>query len=103
LVGNPKRIDLIAGDLVQHYERRLEAMEGKAMIVCMSRRIWTALHGLESCKQSRSSPSSIDFSSLLYRHIIANLRGVYKEDAATSQSDLHPIRQQKSELLRHQH
>jgi len=23
----------------QHYERRLEAMEGKAMIVCMSRRI----------------------------------------------------------------
>jgi type I site-specific restriction-modification system R (restriction) subunit len=39
LVGNPKRIDLVAADLVQHYERRLEAMEGKAMIVCMSRRI----------------------------------------------------------------
>lgn len=39
LVGNPKRIDLIATDLVKHYERRLEAMEGKAMIVCMSRRI----------------------------------------------------------------
>jgi type I restriction enzyme, R subunit len=39
LVGNPKRIDLIAADLVKHYERRLEAMEGKAMIVCMSRRI----------------------------------------------------------------
>ena len=31
LVGNPKRIDLVAADLVQHYERRLEAMEGKAM------------------------------------------------------------------------
>ncbi len=39
LVGNPNRIDLVAADLVQHYERRLEAMEGKAMIVCMSRRI----------------------------------------------------------------
>ena len=31
LVGNPKRIDLIAEDLVKHYERRLEAMEGKAI------------------------------------------------------------------------
>src|SRR5437763_9565344 len=39
LVGNPKRIALIAENLVKHYERRLEAMEGKAMIVCMSRRI----------------------------------------------------------------
>src|SRR5438309_2675314 len=44
LVGNPKRIDLIAGDLVKHYERRLEAMEGKAMIVCMSRRICVELY-----------------------------------------------------------
>jgi type I restriction enzyme R subunit len=39
LVGSEKRIALIAADLVKHYERRLEAMEGKAMIVCMSRRI----------------------------------------------------------------
>jgi type I restriction enzyme, R subunit len=44
LVGNPKRIDLVAADLVQHYERRLEAMEGKAMIVCMSRRICVEMH-----------------------------------------------------------
>jgi type I restriction enzyme R subunit len=44
LVGNEKRIDLIAADLVQHYERRLEAMEGKAMIVCMSRRICVELY-----------------------------------------------------------
>src|SRR5437868_5293386 len=44
LVGNPKRIDLIAADLVKHYERRLEAMEGKAMIVCMSRRICVELY-----------------------------------------------------------
>ncbi|QYY36871.1 type I restriction endonuclease subunit R [Ruficoccus sp. ZRK36] len=39
LVGDPKRVELIAQDLVQHFERRTEAMEGKAMIVCMSRRI----------------------------------------------------------------
>lgn len=44
LVGDPKRIALIAKDLVQHFERRLEAMDGKAMIVCMSRRICVDLY-----------------------------------------------------------
>ena len=39
LVGDPKRIALIAADLVAHFEKRAEAMDGKAMIVCMSRRI----------------------------------------------------------------
>ena len=39
LVGDPKRIALIAADLVTHFEKRAEAMDGKAMIVCMSRRI----------------------------------------------------------------
>ncbi|MDY0280612.1 MAG: type I restriction endonuclease subunit R [Salinivirgaceae bacterium] len=39
LVGDPKRVALIAADLVAHVEKRLEAMDGKAMIVCMSRRI----------------------------------------------------------------
>ena len=44
LVGDPKRIALVAQDLVQHFERRLEAMDGKAMIVCMSRRICVDLY-----------------------------------------------------------
>ena len=44
LVGDPKRIKLIARDLVDHYERRLEAMDGKAMVVCMSRRICVDLY-----------------------------------------------------------
>jgi type I restriction enzyme R subunit len=44
LVGDPKRVKLIAADLVAHFEQRLEAMDGKAMIVCMSRRICVALH-----------------------------------------------------------
>ncbi len=44
LVGDPKRIALIAADLVQHFEKRWEAMDGKAMIVCMSRRICVDLY-----------------------------------------------------------
>jgi type I restriction enzyme R subunit len=39
MVGTEKRIALVARDLVQHFENRLAAMEGKAMVVCMSRRI----------------------------------------------------------------
>ena len=39
LVGDPKRIALVAADLVTHFEKRAEAIDGKAMIVCMSRRI----------------------------------------------------------------
>ena len=39
MVGTEKRIALIAEDLVKHFEERLETMDGKAMIVCMSRRI----------------------------------------------------------------
>ena len=44
LVGDPKRIELIAKDLVEHYEKRLEALDGKAMVVCMSRRICVDLY-----------------------------------------------------------
>ncbi|MCO6457900.1 MAG: type I restriction endonuclease subunit R [Pirellulaceae bacterium] len=44
LVGAPKRIKLIARDLVDHFERRLEGMVGKAMVVCMSRRICVDLY-----------------------------------------------------------
>lgn len=39
LVGTDRRLQLIARDLVEHFEVRLEVMEGKAMLVCMSRRI----------------------------------------------------------------
>jgi type I restriction enzyme R subunit len=44
LVGDPKRIQLIAADLVEHFEKRLESMDGKAIVVCMSRRICVDLH-----------------------------------------------------------
>ena len=39
MVGTEKRIGLIAKDLVNHFETRLIAMKGKAMVVGMSRRI----------------------------------------------------------------
>ncbi len=44
LAGADKRISLIAQDLVNHFEQRLDAMDGKAMIVGMSRRICVALY-----------------------------------------------------------
>jgi type I restriction enzyme R subunit len=44
IVGTEKRLRLIAQNLVEHFERRLEAMDGKAMIVCMSRRICVDLY-----------------------------------------------------------
>ena len=39
MVGAEKRIRLIAKDIVEHFEKRYEALGGKAMVVCMSRRI----------------------------------------------------------------
>ncbi len=44
LMGTEKRIGLIADDIIAHFEERLEAIEGKGMIVCMSRRICVDLY-----------------------------------------------------------
>lgn len=44
IVGNPKRISLIAQDIVNHFESRNAVLDGKAMIVCMSRRICVDLY-----------------------------------------------------------
>lgn len=44
LVGAEKRLAQIAGDLVDHLEARIEALDGKAMAVCMSRRICVDLY-----------------------------------------------------------
>lgn len=44
VVGSRKRVELVARDLVDHFEKRLEAMDGKAMVVCMSRRICVELY-----------------------------------------------------------
>ena len=44
LVGSQRRLALVAEDLVRHFEDRVAALDGKAMIVCMSRRICVALY-----------------------------------------------------------
>lgn len=44
VVGSENRIQLIARDLLEHFESRLAAMDGKAMVVVMSRRIAVALY-----------------------------------------------------------
>ena len=44
LVGSERRLAMVARDMVEHLERRLELLDGKAMAVCMSRHICVALH-----------------------------------------------------------
>ena len=44
VVGADRRLGIVAEDIVQHYEARLDALEGKAMVVCMSRRICVELY-----------------------------------------------------------
>lgn len=44
LVGSEKRLKQVAADIVEHFEDRVAAMQGKAMIVCMSRRICVELY-----------------------------------------------------------
>lgn len=44
LVGTQARLEQVAADLVQHFETRTATLEGKAMIVCMSRDICAELY-----------------------------------------------------------
>ncbi|MCC7110269.1 MAG: type I restriction endonuclease subunit R, partial [Deltaproteobacteria bacterium] len=44
IIGASGRIELIAKDIVEHFEQRTDRLQGKAMIVCMSRRICVELY-----------------------------------------------------------
>jgi type I restriction enzyme R subunit len=44
IVGTEKRLKAVAKDLVEHFEDRQQAIFGKGMIVCMSRRICVELY-----------------------------------------------------------
>ena len=44
LVGAKERVEEIAADLVEHYETRTSVLEGKAMVVTMSREICMELY-----------------------------------------------------------
>ena len=44
IVGAEKRLKMVARDIVEHFGEREGALEGKAMVVCMSRRICVDLY-----------------------------------------------------------
>ena len=44
VVGTKKRLGMVARDIVEHFENRVVGMDGKAMVVGMSRRICVALY-----------------------------------------------------------
>ncbi len=44
IVGHRERLNVIAKDIVEHFEKRQEVLDGKGMIVCMSRRIAVELY-----------------------------------------------------------
>ena len=44
IVGAEKRLKMVARDIVEHLDQRTEAVKGKAMVVCMSRRICVDLY-----------------------------------------------------------
>jgi type I restriction enzyme R subunit len=44
LVGAPRRIQKVAADIVAYFENPLSVMDGKAMVVCTSRRICVDLY-----------------------------------------------------------
>jgi type I restriction enzyme, R subunit len=44
VVGSERRVEMVARDIVEHFEKRLDAMQGKGMVVCMSRRICVDLY-----------------------------------------------------------
>ena len=57
MVGTQRRLDLVAHDLVDHFDKRVDALEGKAMVVCMSRRICVDLFdAIGSLRPQRVDP-----------------------------------------------
>lgn len=44
IVGAPNRIEKLAEDIVNHYEEKAKTIDGKAMVVCMSRKICVDLY-----------------------------------------------------------
>ncbi len=44
IVGSPNRVKRLAEDIVEHFEEKAKSIEGKAMVVCMSRRICVELY-----------------------------------------------------------
>jgi type I restriction enzyme R subunit len=58
IVGSEKRVRQIAKDIIDHFENRLSVMDGKGMIVCMSRRICVDLY--DEIVQLRPAWANVD-------------------------------------------
>jgi len=78
MVGTPERLQNIADDLVAHYHKRSETLTGKAMIVCMSRRIcvelYDALQRVPGCPETAvimtgSATDPPAYQRHLYSHV----------------------------------
>ncbi|MCP4124216.1 MAG: type I restriction endonuclease subunit R, partial [Bacteroidetes bacterium] len=54
--GSKERVEKVARDIVDHFTKRTETLDGKAMIVCMSRRncvkMYDALTALDGCPET---------------------------------------------------
>ncbi len=70
LVGSKDRIQKIANDIVTHFEKRLEVIEGKGMIVAMSRRIAVELY--EAIVQLRPNWHSEDLKKGVIKVVITS-------------------------------
>jgi type I restriction enzyme R subunit len=73
IVGTSERLRLVAEDLVKHFENRLAVMDGKAMVVCMSRRICVDLYK-EITKQRPNWHSQDDTGGVLKIVMTGNSR-----------------------------
>ncbi len=79
IVGSEKRLKLIARDIVEHFDQRLEAMDGKALVVCMSRRICVELYNeLAKLRPERASPKPG------YHHPILCLESAIRRELSSS-------------------
>jgi type I restriction enzyme, R subunit len=79
LVGAPERIDRLAAFIVEHWEKRRAAMEGKAMVVTMSRDIAARLY--ERVRELRPGWHDAD-----------DERGAMKVVVTGTDIDLEPLR-----------
>jgi type I restriction enzyme, R subunit len=79
LVGAPERIDRLAAFIVEHWEKRRAAMEGKAMVVTMSRDIAARLY--ERIRELRPAWHDAD-----------DERGAMKVVVTGTDIDLEPLR-----------
>ena len=84
LVGAEKRLKMVAEDLVRHFEARVEAMEGKAMVVCMSRRICVALY--KEIIALRPDWHSDDDNSPLKKALLTGFHSTAKHNATKAVS-----------------